>query len=319
MRAFFLVAIAATCTLAAMPAWAQSCNFNISTLDFGNINLAANTAFTSTAAFSVSCTGTANSTVRVCPNIDAGSGGTTTGDPRILIGGAQQLNFNLFQDGSYSAVWGSNLWGFSGSFPAPTIDVALDGNGSGSANRTIFGRIGAGQRTLPAGAYTSSFAGAQTTMAYDYATVGTCATIGSSHGTTAAFTVLANNVTTCNVSATTVNFGSTGVLQSALDATGVISVTCTSAAPYTIALDGGGAAATDPAQRKMTRASEEIVYGLYQNNGRTQPWGDVINTNTLSGTGTGLTQDFTVYARVPAQATPSPGTYTDTVVVTLNY
>ncbi len=318
MRVFCLVAIAAIGTLAALPAWAQSCNFNISALDFGNINLAANTAFTSTANFSVSCTGTANSTVRVCPNIDAGSGGTTSGDPRILSG-AQQLSFNLFQDGGHSSVWGSYLWGFSGTFPAPTIDVALDGNGSGSANRTIFGRIGAGQRTLPGGAYSSSFAGAQTTMAYDYSTVGTCAVIGSSHGTTAAFSVVANNITTCSVSATTVNFGSTGVLQSALDASGVISVTCTSAAPYTISLDGGVAAVTDPTQRKMTRAGEEIVYGLYQNNARTLPWGDVINTNTVSGTGTGLAQDFTVHARVPAQATPSPGTYNDTVVVTLNY
>jgi spore coat protein U-like protein len=319
MNSWRLIFVSTLFALLPAAASAQSCNFSISALDFGNINVAANSPFTSTANFSVTCTGTAGSTVRVCPNIDAGSGGTSSGDPRLLTSGAKQMNFNLFQDGAYTTVWGSNLWGFSGSFPSPTIDVALDSNGNGNASRTIYGRVSVGQRTLDAGTYISSFAGAQTTMAYDYVTFGTCATIGSNHSTTAAFTVSATNVITCTVSAATLNFGSTGVLQSALDASGSISVTCTNAAPYTISLDGGLSGATDPAQRKMTRASEEITYGLYQNAARTQPWGDNIGQNTASSTGSGLTQTLTVYGRVPAQATPSPGNYSDTVVVTLNY
>jgi spore coat protein U-like protein len=319
MRFCCLIAIILAWTLALTPANAQSCNFSVSALDFGSVNLAANTTFTSTATFSANCTGTANSTVRVCPNIDAGSGGTASGDPRFLLNGGASLNYNLFQDGGYSAVWGSELWGFSGSFPPPTIDVPLNGSGNGNATRTVYGRITAGQQTLAGGTYTSSFAGGQTTMAYDYATVGTCATIGGSHGTTASFAVSAFNTTTCSVSAATVNFGSSGVIQSALDATGNIAVTCTNSAPYTISLDGGNAVASDPTQRQMALASETITYGLYRNAGRSQPWGDSAGVNTASGTGTGLTQNYPVYGRVPAQTTPSPGTYTDTVVVTLNY
>lgn len=314
-----LILLSALLALLPAAASAQSCNFSISALDFGNINVAANTPFTSTANFSATCTGTAGSTVRVCPNIDAGSGGTSSGDPRQLTTGSLQMNFNLFQDGAHSTVWGSNLWGFAGSFPSPTIDIALDGSGNGSATRTIYGRVSTGQRTLDAGTYVSSFAGAQTTMAYDYVTFGTCATIGSNHATTAAFTVFATNVTTCTVSASTLNFGATGVLQSSLDGTGSLSVTCTNAAPYTVSLDGGLSGATDPTQRKMTRGGEEIVYGVYLNSARTLPWGDQAGVNTASGTGSGLTQNYTVYGRVPAQATPSPGSYTDTVVVTLNY
>jgi spore coat protein U-like protein len=319
MRVSCLIAIALTWALTQTPANAQSCNFSISNLDFGSINLASNTTFTSTASLSVSCTGTANSTMRVCPNIDAGSGGTTSGDPRFLLNGGQPLNYNLFQDGAYTAVWGSYLWGYSGSFPSPTIDITLNGSGIGNGTRTIYGKISAGQQTLAAGAYASGFVGGQTTMAYDYATFGTCATIGSNHGTSAAFTVSATNISTCSVSATTMNFGSSGVLQSALEATGNIAVTCTNSAPYTIALDGGNAAASDPTQRQMARASETITYGLYRNTSYTQPWGDSAGVNVASGTGTGLTQNYTVYGRVPAQLTPSPGTYTDTVVVTLNY
>lgn len=319
MRVCWAIAGVLGLALAARPAAAQSCNFTISNLDFGSVNLSANTTFTSTATYSASCTGTANTTVRTCPNIDAGSGGTTIGSPRFLLNGATPLNFNLYQDGAYSSVWGSNLWGFAGSYASPTIDVVLNGVGSGSASQTLFGQIWAGQPTLPAGVYASSFAGAQTSVAYAYSTVGTCATIGTSHSTTAPFTVTATNATICSVSVATLNFGATGVLRAALDGASLVTVTCTNAAPYTIALDGGLSGASNPAQRKMSRAAETITYGLYQDSGRTAPWGDSAGSNTVSGTGSGLAQTLTVYGRVPAQTTPSPGTYSDTVVLTISY
>jgi len=313
------VALCLGLTVAADPASAQSCNFTISNLDFGSINLAANTAFTTTGTYSASCTGTANTTVRTCPNIDVGSGGSTSGNPRFLLNGASQLNFNLYQDGAYSSVWGSNLWGFAGSYASPTIDVALDGNGSGTASATLYGQVSAGQPTLPAGLYASSFAGAQSSVAYAYSTVGTCATIGISHATGAPFTVSATNATICSVSAATLNFGSAGVLRTAVDGTSAITVTCTNAAPYTVALGGGLSGATNPAQRKLSQASATITYGLYQDAGRAVPWGDSVGVNTAAGTGSGLAQTLTVYGRVPAQNTPSPGTYSDTVVLTISY
>jgi spore coat protein U-like protein len=305
--------------IAADPALAQSCSFSISSLNFGGINLAANTQFTSTATYSASCTGTANTTVRTCPNIDVGSGGSTSGNPRFLLNGATQLNFNLYQDGAYASVWGSNLWGFAGSYPSPTIDVALDGSGIGSASQTLFGQISAGQPTSPAGPYSSSFAGVQASVAYAYSTVGNCATIGTSHATAAPFTVTATNTTNCSVGVSPLNFGSTGILRAALDATSTITVTCTNAAAYTVALDGGQSGAANPTQRKMSQASATITYGLYQDASRVTPWGDSVGVNTMAGTGSGLAQTFTVYGRVPAQNTPSPGTYSDTVVMTISY
>jgi spore coat protein U-like protein len=313
------VALAMGLAVAASPALAQSCNFSISALNFGTINLTANAPFTSTATYSASCTGTANTTVRTCPNIDIGSGGSTSGNPRFLLNGATQLNFNLYQDGSYASVWGSNLWGFAGSYPSPTIDVVLSGSGSGGASQTIYGQVWPGQQTLPAGLYSSSFSGTQASVAYAYSTIGTCATIGSSHATSAPFTVSATNSTNCSVNASTLNFGSVGVLQSAIDATSSVTVTCTNALPYTIALDGGLIGATNPTQRMMSQASQHITYGLYQDSARAQPWGDSAGTNTAAATGSGLAQTLTVYGRVPAQNTPSPGTYSDTVVVTISY
>jgi len=39
----------------------------------------------------------------------------------------------------------------------------------------------------------------------------------------------------------------------------------------------------------------------------------------VANTGTGSSQSFTVYGRIPTQTTPSPDTYTDTITVTVTY
>jgi spore coat protein U-like protein len=62
-----------------------------------------------------------------------------------------------------------------------------------------------------------------------------------------------------------------------------------------------------------------VNYSLFRNATRTQVWGQTIGTDTVTGTGTGANQALTIYGRVPAQAVPPPGTYTDTVTVTITY
>ncbi len=70
----------------------------------------------------------------------------------------------------------------------------------------------------------------------------------------------------------------------------------------------------------MSKGAETVTYGLYKDTDRAQPWGDAATPgSTVAGTGNGATQTLTVYGRVPPQATPSAGVYTDTVVVTVTY
>jgi len=69
----------------------------------------------------------------------------------------------------------------------------------------------------------------------------------------------------------------------------------------------------------MSFSSANLTYGLYRDAARTLPWGSTVGTNTTSGTGTGVTQTQTVYGRAAAQTTPPPGTYSDSVVVTVGY
>ena len=74
--------------------------------------------------------------------------------------------------------------------------------------------------------------------------------------------------------------------------------------------------------RKMKAGSATIGYQLYQDAGRSLVWGDTLTgagANVKSDTGNGMAQAHTVFGRVPAQTTPAAGTYTDTVVVTIEY
>ena len=48
-------------------------------------------------------------------------------------------------------------------------------------------------------------------------------------------------------------------------------------------------------------------------------WGNTVGTNTIAGTGSGGSQSYTVYGRVPPQTTPAAATYTDTITVTVTY
>ncbi|MFO0991269.1 MAG: spore coat U domain-containing protein [Hyphomicrobiales bacterium] len=100
-----------------------------------------------------------------------------------------------------------------------------------------------------------------------------------------------------------------------------IAVTCTSGRPYTIGLNGGLSGATNPTQRRMRNLAQTsfITYGIYRDTARTLGWGETIGVNTLAGTGTGNVQNYTAYGRVPAQTTPAPQTYSDTIVVTVTY
>ncbi|WP_119392979.1 Csu type fimbrial protein [Taklimakanibacter lacteus] len=125
----------------------------------------------------------------------------------------------------------------------------------------------------------------------------------------------------CTAGATSpVNFGSHGVLNANFDATGNISVTCTTSAPYTIGLGAGTGSGATLAARKMTGpGSATVTYQLYRDSGRSLNWGDLASGDTLTGTGTGSAQTIDVYGRVASQTTPPAGTYDDTVLVTVSY
>jgi len=138
--------------------------------------------------------------------------------------------------------------------------------------------------------------------------------------TTSTFTVQVAITASCTInSASTLNFGSQGVLTANVDQTSTLQVQCTNTTPYNIGLDAGAGAGATVAVRKMTSGGNTINYSLYSDSGRTTVWGNTVSTDTVAATGNGAAQSYTVYGRVPAQTTPAPGTYTDTITVTVTY
>jgi spore coat protein U-like protein len=108
-------------------------------------------------------------------------------------------------------------------------------------------------------------------------------------------------------------------LTAAINQTSTIQVQCTNTTPYNIGLDAGTATGATVTTRKMTNGAATVSYNLYSNAGMTTNWGNTVGTDTVSGTGNGASQSYTVYGSVPAQTTPAEGTHTDTITITVTY
>lgn len=121
-------------------------------------------------------------------------------------------------------------------------------------------------------------------------------------------------------SASDLNFGSPGLLDSNVDATSEITVRCTPGTPYQVGLNQGQGDGATVATRLMTGPdAETIEYSVYQDSGRSILWGNTEDSDTAPGTGTGSPFTHTVYGRVPSQTTPPAGTYSDIITVTVTY
>ena len=137
--------------------------------------------------------------------------------------------------------------------------------------------------------------------------------------TTSSFTVQVQINATCVInSAQTLDFGTQTFLTANVDQQSKIQVQCTSTTPYNIGLNAGTASGATVTTRKMTSGANTVSYSLYSDSGRTTNWGNTVNTDTVSGTGTGSTIDHFVYGRIPPQAA-APGGYSDTIQVTVTY
>lgn len=141
---------------------------------------------------------------------------------------------------------------------------------------------------------------------------------------TATFNVSLILQANCSISATPLNFGTNGVLATALNQQTTVAVTCTNTTPYNVGLDAGTVAGSSVTSRLMAgtatgNTGTTVGFQLYQDAGRTTVWGNTQGTNTVAGTGTGSAQSIAVYGQVPAQTTPKPDTYQTTVTATVYF
>lgn len=122
----------------------------------------------------------------------------------------------------------------------------------------------------------------------------------------------------CTVSATGLNFASINPISgNAYDSTATIIVTCPTATSFSVHLSPGAGAY---GQRIMSSGTNTMRYSLFLDSAMTEIWGDgTAGTSFWSGTAGSAGASHTVYGHIPYQPTTVPGTYTDTITVTVTY
>jgi len=100
---------------------------------------------------------------------------------------------------------------------------------------------------------------------------------------------------------------------------GALDVSCDFGTIYNISLGQGGSGTYSP--RQMNNSESGLLnYNLYIDGTYATIWGDGTGgTGTVGGTGTGGTQNYPVYGRAFAGQNVPVGTYTDSILVTIDY
>jgi spore coat protein U-like protein len=135
---------------------------------------------------------------------------------------------------------------------------------------------------------------------------------------TANMSVSAEVGTVCTFSTTPMAFGAVA-LTGATPGTATISITCTGGGAYTVGLGNG--LHNVAAQRNLVSGVKILAYDLFQDLARGTRWGDA-GAGLVSGTGSAVQQDLTVYGAVTTGQTLVSGNgvpYTDTVLVSVTY
>ena len=137
---------------------------------------------------------------------------------------------------------------------------------------------------------------------------------------TTTFQVTATVAANCSISATPVTFGSYAASAGNVDVTSTVSVNCSNGSGYNVGLNQGASVGATTSARAMTGPAGGLLgYSLYSDSGRTTNWGNVVGTDTVTGTGSGSAQPLTVYARLPGSQFVTAGSYADTVTATVTF
>lgn len=334
--ALMLLAIAALMATPRAEATTTCSITSITNLAFGPVD-PTGTAVTTTATLNYSCTysgvlGSLYGTyISACVSLGADDLGNFA--PRTIIDGTNdRMQYQAYKDASFTSIWGRvNNATYTPQTFARQIGILSNG-ATITGSLTIYGQVPALQSTLSPGSYTGTLLGSLTgnalTWSYNEAllTIGTYPASCTAGGTVAAQTVAAPSLTaTASVAAkctfgtaTDLNFGSvSGLLRTNTDQTSLVRATCTNRAAYQIGLDNGKNASGTT--RRMTDGTRFVTYQLFTDSGRTVRWGNMLNVDTATGTGSGAEQTLTVYGRVPTQAALQAGAYSDIITVTITY
>jgi spore coat protein U-like protein len=276
----------------------MTCTFTITNIAFGSIDVLPGAAFTSNGTLQINCNGLEflPTTIYAC---------VTLPTPYAMTGpSSPTLQYNLLGPPPSTSTW-SNTTAIAFATSGSTVSFTA------STTVNVAATVLAGQQTIPPGSYSQTI---NATMTYS---TSTCTTGLIVSNASTSFQVSATVVKSCNVSASNLSFGTFGDLNTAIPGQTGIGVQCSNGIGYAIGLNGGLSNASNPTQRKMTSGANAVTYGLYQDSHDVTPWDNA--SDVVAGTGTAVSQPYSIYGLVPVQPTPPIGTYSDTIVVSVKY
>jgi spore coat protein U-like protein len=308
---------------------AGTCSGSVTNIVFGTQTVTTMTGATMTGTVNASCPsghGSYNPWA-YCLNIGVGSNSVSQTN-RLLKSGSNAVSYNLYVDSSYATPYtylGNTI--FTGPYSNST---------GGTATTTVYAKILSSVAGIPPGTYTDSYTTATQAVVNSngapqtYSAAETCTgSTGVNWWNTSAFTVSLTLQASCTVSVSAMNFGTgSAPLTAGVSTTATITALCTSSTPYAIGLDNGTYASGSQRRMYSSAAGAYVNYGLYLDSALMQPWGGATSATTCSngagtcytaGVGTGSNQTISIYGNVPKQAAAKPGSYSDTVTVSLDY
>lgn len=327
MKVALLLAAAGLCMGYAGAAQANTCALSAgttATLDFGIVNPLLPTDTVADGQIAVTCNFSLLAIgARLCFSLGVGNTSPSVA-ARALGAGTNRMNYNLYTDAARTQVWGAAT---AGQPTSQTITGPVLGGGSVSTTFRFYGKLPGGQSTVP------TVGNANTQYSETYTTTGrldvlfgllsglsNCPLAAPTQRITIPLVVRSTVQKNCTINATDMAFPARGVLNAAVTANSQITVRCTNANAFSVALNGGSVAGNVLARKmKHTSAADTVNYQLYQDAAYATVWGDASGGAPRAGVGTGANQTFTVYGRVPAQATPRPGTYRDVITATVTF
>lgn len=140
--------------------------------------------------------------------------------------------------------------------------------------------------------------------------------------TTSSMAVSATVSASCAITSTTaMAFGAITASSLPANATGTVVFSCTTGTSWMVFGDTGQHASAS--QRRLSDGTNFMNYNVYSDSGRTAAFPTSLGTlgsGNTGGSGTGSSQTLTLYGQIPAGTVlPPPGSYSDSVTLTLNW
>ncbi|WP_199100214.1 spore coat U domain-containing protein [Dyella sp. ASV21] len=308
--------------------WASTCAVeggSSNTVNFGLVNPLDRTDTKVSGKVRLHCTLTSEAlAMRACLHLGLGDGSSSLSS-RSLRAAAYRMSYNLYADGGYT-----QLFGPPQASAATAVLLVHATPGPAYPEFPVFALLPGAQSATPLIAgdntdYVENYGGDRARVDVQFAAVAagleSCPLVSPSQTLMLDFNVRATVQKNCTVTASDMDFSAAGPLSRPLYAQGSVRLQCTQNSAYAVALSGG-VVSNNPLDRQLRRRgdSETMHYQLYADAARQRIWGDgAAGTASVAGVGTGAIQEHVVYGMVPAQVTPSPGEYSDSVIVTVTF